>query len=155
MPPDSYAPPRCHAPPEGGQGPALSNRTPLSQEGLFRQLPQTAPNWPDTHAADPEALHGHWQQITGNSEPALATPYLNHSAVLPATKPSVVVRVITAQAGPNKRIEVAHAWLEVPLSSGVVIFIDKDGLVLPKPGKQLPFEHSQELQQWQRLVRNV
>ena len=35
VPPDSYAPPRCHAPPEGGQGPALSNQTSLSQEGLF------------------------------------------------------------------------------------------------------------------------
>ena len=35
VPPDSYAPPRCHAPPGGGQGLALPNQTPLSQEGLF------------------------------------------------------------------------------------------------------------------------
>ena len=35
VPPDPHAPPRCHAPPEGGQGLALPNQTPLSQEGLL------------------------------------------------------------------------------------------------------------------------
>ena len=40
VPPDSYAPPRCHAPPEGGQGLALPNQTPLSQEGLFSGAPE-------------------------------------------------------------------------------------------------------------------
>jgi len=124
----------------------------LSQEGLFSQLPQTAPAWPATHAADPEALHRHWQRITGSCEPALASPYLRHSPALPEANPSVVVRVITAHASPNQTIRVAHAWLEVPLSSGVVVFLGPNGLVLPKPGEPLTIQQTQELQSWQELL---
>ena len=45
-----------------------------------------------------------------------------------------------------------YAWLEVPLSSGDVIFLGTDGLVLPKPGDPRTFQHTQELQQWQELL---
>ena len=124
----------------------------LSQEGLFRRLPPNAPAWSGTDAADPEALHRHWQHITGSQEPALASPYLNHSPLLPEANPSVVVRVITEQAAPDMAIGVLYAWLEVPLSNGGVIFLGTDGLVLPKPGELLTFQHTQELQQWQKLL---
>ena len=124
----------------------------LSQEGLFHQLPPMAPAWPGTQPADPEVLYRHWQRITASSEPALASPYLSHSPVLPEANPSVVVRVITAKAAPDGIIEVQQAWLEVPLSSGEVIFINTDGMVLPKLGEPLTYQHNQELQQWQELL---
>jgi hypothetical protein len=124
----------------------------LSQEGLLRQLPQTAPTYPAKQPVDPEVLYRHWQKITGSCEAALASPYLSHSPLLPEANPSVVVRVITAQAAPSMAIGVLHAWLEVPLSSGGVIFLGTDGLVLPKPGEPLTFQQTQELQQWQELL---
>ena len=124
----------------------------LSQESLFRQLPPTAPAWPGTQPADPGGLYCHWQRITASSEPAIASPYIRHSPVLPEANPSVVVRVVTERAAPDMAIGVLHAWLEVPLSSGDVIFLDTDGLVLPKPGEPLTYQHTKELQQWQELL---
>lgn len=129
----------------GGQG--------LSQEGLFRQLPQTAPAWPATQAADPEALHHHWQNITGSQELALASPYLNHSPLLPEANPSVVVRVLTQKAEPGSGVLVAIAWLEIPLTGGAVVFLGLDGQALPKPGEPFTAEQCQELQHWQEELK--
>ena len=64
------------------------------------------------------------------------------------------MRVITAQAAPNETIGVIHAWLEVPLNGGVVVYLDTDGLALPKPGKPLTIQQSQELQEWQELLNS-
>lgn len=124
----------------------------LSQEGLFRQLSQTAPAWPATQAADPDALHRHWQRITGGCETALASPYLSHSPLLPEANPSVVVRVLTQQAEPGSSIQVALAWLEIPLSDGAVVFLGLDDQALPKPGEPFTAEQRQELSQWQEQI---
>ena len=124
----------------------------LKQEGLFRQLAQTGPSWPSQQHAEPEVLYRHWQRITGSCEPALAIPYLRQSSLLPKTNPSMVVRVVTAQVAPDQTIGVIHAWLEVPLSGGLVSFLSKDGLLLPKPGKPLSKRQAQDLQQWKELL---
>ena len=94
----------------------------------------------------------HWQQITGCCEPALASPYIENSPLLPASNPSVVVRVITAQAAPEESISMLHAWLEVPLSGGVVICLSTDGVVLPNPDKSLTIQQSKEVQKWKELL---
>lgn len=125
----------------------------LSQEGLFRQLPRTAPAWPVMQAADPEALHQHWQRITGSCEAALASPYLSHSPLLPESNPSVVVRVLTQQAEPDSTIKVSLAWLEIPLTDGAVAFLGLDGQPLPKPGEPFTDEQHQELQHWQEQIK--
>ena len=125
----------------------------LSQEGLFRQLPQTAPTWLVPQAADPEALHQHWQRIAGNCELALASPYLKHSPQLPEANPSVVVRVLTQQAQPGSSVKAALAWLEIPLSDGTVAFLGLDGQALPKLAKPFTDQQRQELQHWQEQLK--
>ena len=124
----------------------------LSQEGLFRRLTETTLACPAAQSMDPGMLHHHWQEITGSCEPALASPYLSHSSLLPKANPSVVVRVITVQPAPDQAIEIFNAWLEIPLSSGVVIFLGLDGLVLPKVGKPISIQDTQELQKWEELL---
>lgn len=125
----------------------------LSQEGLFRQLPEAAPIWPAGLATDPEALYRHWQQITGSQEAALASPYLNHSPQLPEANPSVVVRVLTQQAEPGSSIEVIVAWLEIPLTDGAVAFVGLDGQPLPKPGEPFTAGQRQDLQHWHERLK--
>lgn len=125
----------------------------LSQVGLFRQLSQTAPAWPGIHPVDPEALHRHWQQITGSQEAALASPYLSHSPLLPKANPSVVVRVLTQQAEPGSSIQVALAWLEIPLTDGAVAFLGLDGQALPKPEEPFAAQQHQELLHWQEQLK--
>jgi len=125
----------------------------LDQEGLFRQLSGAAPVWPATHTADPEALHCHWQQVTGNREAALASPYLSHSPLLPEANPSVVVRVLTQQAEPGSSIQVVLAWLEIPLTDGAVAFFGLDGQALPKPGEPFTAEQRQQLSHWQEQLK--
>ena len=125
----------------------------LRQEGLFHQLPQTAPTWLVPQAADPEALHQRWQRITGSCEAALASPYLNHSPLLPESNPSVVVRVLTEQVEPGSSVRVALAWLEIPLIDGAVAFLGLDGQALPKPGEPFTAEQRQELSHWQEQLK--
>lgn len=125
----------------------------LDQEGLFRQLSRAAPAWPATQAADPDALHLHWQQITGDCEAALASPYLSHSPLLPEANPSVVVRVLTQQAEPGSSVQAALAWLEIPLTDGAVAFLGLDGKALSKPGEPFTAEQHQELSQWQEQLK--
>ena len=126
----------------------------LCQMGLFRQLTYTSSDWTFSDPPDPAILFRHWQKTTGSPESAIAGPYLQQSRLLPESIPSTVVRVITAQAAPNETIGVIHAWLEVPLNGGVVIYLDTDGLALPKPGKPLTIQQSQELQEWQELLNS-
>ena len=129
------------------------NEQSLNQEGLFHQLPPKTPTWTATQPANPGELHRHWQEITGNFEPALASPYLNHCPLLPDTHPSVVVRVLTKQAEPGARIKVTLAWLEVPLADSAVAFLDLNGQPLPKPGEPFTTEQHEELQNWQEQMK--
>ena len=124
----------------------------LSQEGLFCQLPQSTPTWPAAHSIDPAALHQHWQRMMGSQEAVLASPYLRHSSRLPKAHPSVVVRVLTQQAGPGQSIKVAQAWLEIPLSNGSILFLDMNGQCLPKPEKSNCDEQHRVQQQWQQQL---
>jgi hypothetical protein len=98
-------------------------------------------------------LLAHWHHISRSQEPALAAPYLCHSAELPATEPSVVVRVITARLSPEEPVGVRKAWLEVPLGNGSVAFISLDGDSLPKPGSPLSAAESSNLDQWTRQLK--
>ena len=125
----------------------------LSQEGLFHRLPHTAPAWQATQPASPDLLHVHWQRITGRYEPALATPYLKQSPLLPDSNPSLVMRVITGHSAPDQAVRVIHAWLEAPLNSGLVIFLSIDGQVLPnKPGEPMTHDQTNQLKKWQELI---
>lgn len=125
----------------------------LNQEGLFRQLPEAVPIWPEALAGDPEALYRHWKHITGTLEAALASPYLTHSSLLPEAHPSVVVRVLTQQAEPGSTTQVSLAWLEIPLTGGAVAFLGMDAQPLPKPGEPFTAGQHQELQHWQELLK--
>jgi len=125
----------------------------LHQQGLFRQLSEAAPIWPAALAADPEALYRHWQHTTGTREAALASPYLNHSPLLPEASPSVVVRVLTQQAEPGSSVQAALAWLEIPLTDGAVAFLGLDGEALSKPGEPFTAEQRQDLQHWQEQLK--
>lgn len=125
----------------------------LDQEGLFCQLSRAAPDLPAMQAADPEALHQRWQRIIGSCEAALASPYLNHSPLLPESNPSVVVRVLTQQVEPGSSVRVALAWLEIPLTDGAVAFLGLDGQALPKPGEPFTAEQCQELSHWQEQLK--
>ena len=113
-------------------------------------IPQTVPAWLATQAADPKALHQHWQRITGSCEAALASPYLSHSPLLPESNPSVVVRVLTQlnQAELSRYFwpgwNSAHRWCRgLPWPGWPA---------LPKPGEPFTAEQYQELSQWQEQV---
>ena len=124
----------------------------LSQEGLFHQLPQSTPTWPTALSADPAALHKHWQRMMGSQEAVLASPYINHSSRLPETHPSVVVRVLTQQSAPGQCINVALAWLEIPLSDGGILFLGLDGQNLPRLGGGFSAQQLRVRQQWQHQL---
>ena len=53
--------------------------------------------------------------------------------------------MITVQAAPHQTMGVLHALLEIPLSSGVVIFLGMQGLVRPKAGKPLTIQAAKNL----------
>jgi hypothetical protein len=83
----------------------------------------------------------------------LAAPYLTHSSVLPATDPSVVVRVITERPTADAPVGLREAWLEVPLGEGTVALISTTGLVLPSPGDPLSASNQASLAGWQKLLQ--
>jgi len=136
----------------------------LQVQGLFRPLPPgAASNLPLDGAAGsvtPAALHLHWQELLGGSEPAIAMPYLRQAASLPPTDPAVVVRVITHRASPTAAPSVRHAWLEVPLPAGAsepgqqgpLAFIDLQGRLLPLADDRLTEVQRQALEPWQALA---
>jgi len=136
----------------------------LQVQGLFRPLPPgAASNLPLDGAAGsvtPAALHLHWQELLGGSEPAIAMPYLSQAASLPPTDPAVVVRVITHRASPTAAPSVRHAWLEVPLPAGAsepgqqgpLAFIDLQGRLLPLADDRLTEVQRQALEPWQALA---
>jgi hypothetical protein len=139
----------------------------LQAEGLFRPLPPRSPGpagglSPESPAGSisPAALHLHWQELLGGSEPAIAMPYLRQAASLPPTDPAVVVRVITQRASPTAAPSVRHAWLEVPLPAGAsepgcqgpVAFIDLQGRLLPLADGRLTEIQRQALEPWQALA---
>lgn len=124
------------------------NGSALVQQALFRKLPAGTPPAADVEPPGPETLLGHWQRLCGSQEPVLAAPYLRHSDALPATDPSVVVRVITARSGPQAPVVVRDAWLEVPLGEGPVAFISLDGHSLPTLGEPLTAEQKGTFAAW-------
>lgn len=124
----------------------------LEQEALFRHLPDDAPRAATRELPAPSQLLAHWQRLSRTQEPALAAPYLSHSAELPATDPSVVVRVVTARPAPQASIGVREAWLEVPLGDGAVAFIGTDGVALPCIGEPLTAEQRRTLEGWTRRL---
>jgi len=125
----------------------------VEQQALFWRLPADSPSWAFPEPPDPAALLAHWHRLCGTQDPALAAPYLGHSPELPATEPSVVVRVITVQASPKAPIAVREAWLEVPLEEGVVALICPNGIILPSPGEPLSMNQYNKLQEWQGLLK--
>ena len=125
----------------------------LEQEALFRRLPLDAPRPTFTTPPEPQQLFEHWQHLCRSKEAVLASPYLVNSAELPATEPSVVVRVITARASPAAPIAVREAWLEVPLGEGTVAFVSPNGISLPSPGEPLVMIEQDKLQEWQRILK--
>ena len=125
----------------------------LEQQGLFWRLSPDAPSPTFTTPPEPQQLFAHWHRLCGTREPALASPYLAHSPELPATEPSVVVRVITARASPAAPIAVREAWLEVPFGEGAVVFISPYGISLPNLGEPLAMIQQDRLQEWQVLLK--
>jgi hypothetical protein len=125
----------------------------LKQEALFRRLPDNAAVLIGETAPEPQQLLEHWQRLCRTDENALATPYLSHSPALPATQPSVVVRVITARATPEAAIGIRAAWLEVPLGEGSVAFCSTSGHALPSQGVQRTANEQAALERWQRLLQ--
>ena len=124
----------------------------LQQEALFRQLPDGSPSMAVDAPPEPRALLEHWQRLCGGNEPALAAPYLSHSLELPATEPSVVMRVITAQASMDAAVAIHQAWLEVPLGQGSVAFLSVSGAALPHPGRSLAACEQAALKDWQQRL---
>ncbi len=125
----------------------------LQQQALFRRLPEMAAVLSSDAAPEPQQLLEHWRRLCHTNEVALAAPYQAHSPVLPATEPSVVVRVITERAAANAPVGVREAWLEVPLGEGTVAFISTTGLVLPSPGDPLPANEQASLEVWHQLLQ--
>ena len=125
----------------------------LQQEPLFRQLPDASPTMAVDAPPEPRALLAHWQRLSGSNEPALAAPYLSHSLQLPASDPSVVMRVITVRASVDAVVAIRHAWLEVPLGQGSVAFLSVSGTVLPHPGRTLEPGEQVALEDWQQRLR--
>lgn len=126
----------------------------LEQQALFRRLPADAPQADNAVVPNPKQLLAHWHRHCRCQEPALAAPYLKHSSELPATDPSVVVRVITSRPWPEAPVAVQQAWLEVPLCEGAVAFISPDGERLPILGKPLTVAQLSGLDQWTQLLKN-
>lgn len=125
----------------------------LQQQALFRRLPKMAAVLSSDAAPGPQQLLEHWRRLCHTNEVVLAAPYQTHSPVLPATEPSVVVRVITERAAANAPVGVREAWLEVPLGEGTVAFISTTGLVLPSPGDPLPANEQASLEVWHQLLQ--
>ena len=125
----------------------------LIQEGLFCKINHISTDGPGTKYENPKALHKLWQQITGNRERALAAPYVHHNQNLPKTKHSIVVRVLTKQKAPGKRINVAKAWLEIPLNNGLILFLNTNENHTIYPKINLNAEKSQELLQWKEYLK--
>jgi hypothetical protein len=125
----------------------------LQQQALFRRLPETAAVLSSDAAPEPQQLLEYWRRLCQTNEVALAAPYQTHSFVLPATDPSVVVRVITERAAADAPVGVREAWLEVPLGEGTVAFISTTGLVLPSPGDLLSVSDQDSLEHWQKLLK--
>jgi hypothetical protein len=125
----------------------------LQQEALFRRLPETAAVLISDAIPEPQQLLEHWRRLCHTNEAALAAPYLTHSSVLPATDPSVVVRVITERATADAPVGLREAWLEVPLGEGTVAFISTTGLVLPSPGDPLSASNQASLAGWQKRLQ--
>jgi hypothetical protein len=125
----------------------------LQQQALFRRLPETAAVLISDAAPEPIQLLEHWQRLCKTNEAALAAPYQSHSPALPATDPSVVVRVITERAAANAPVGVREAWLEVPFGEGAVAFLSTTGLVLPSPGDPLSVSDQASLACWQKLLQ--
>lgn len=124
----------------------------LEQQALFGTLPGDTPSYQAAVPPVPQQLLAHWHRLLGSDEPALAAPYQDHSPDLPATFPSVVVRVITARPSPEGVVVVQQAWLEVPLGGDVVVFIRPNGDRLPHPGAPLTAAQQQNLEQWEQRL---
>jgi hypothetical protein len=65
----------------------------------------------------PCALFEYWQQLNHSKEEALAMPFIRHSYLLPFSRPSAVMRVITRKDTLESDPYVQIAWLRVPLNS--------------------------------------
>lgn len=124
----------------------------FEQRALFGHLPDSAPVPASVAPLDPLQLLGLWQRLCRVQEPALAMPYLSHSAELPSADPSVVVRVITGSGSPDAPIAVLLAWLEVPLPCGAVALISLQGRCLPRADAPWTSDQQQALQAWQQLL---
>jgi hypothetical protein len=125
----------------------------LQQQALFRRLPELAAPLISDTAPEPLQLLEHWRRICQTNEAALAAPYQSHSPALPATQPSVVVRVITERPTADAPVGLREAWLEVPLGEGTVALISTTGLVLPSPGDPLSASNQASLAGWQKLLQ--
>ncbi|MGA1574428.1 MAG: hypothetical protein ACO35G_10325, partial [Vulcanococcus sp.] len=125
----------------------------LQQQALFRRLPELAAVLTSDAPPKPQQLLEHWRRLCDTNEVAVAAPYQIQSSVLPATDPSVVVRVITERADAQKPVNVRLAWLEVPLGEGSVAFISTTGLVLPSPFDPLSANEQASLGVWQQLLQ--
>jgi len=128
--------------------------TSLQQQALFWRLPCDAPHANNAVAPNPKQLLAHWHRLCRCQEPALAAPYLHHSSELPATTPSVVVRVITRRQSPEGPAAMQQAWLEVPLDDSVVVFLSPDGVSLPALVRPLTPGQQNSLDQWKQLLHN-
>ena len=123
----------------------------LHEQPLFGRRPDALV--PAASTPPPLQLLAHWQRLSRTEEAALAAPYLEHSRTLPATDPSVVVRLITARASPDAPIAVRLAWLEVPLGEGAVAFLNVEGHSLPPAGLPLSAAERELLHRWQACFR--
>ena len=125
----------------------------LEAQPLFCRLPAAPPDSVIAARPTPTQLVAHWQRLCRTEEAALAAPYLAHSGTLPASEPSVVVRLITARDSPAAPVEVRLAWLEVPLGEGAVAFVHLQGHSLPPSGPPLSPTQGEALRRWQALLR--
>ncbi|MEB3239843.1 MAG: hypothetical protein VKM68_06455 [Cyanobacteriota bacterium] len=125
----------------------------LEAQPLFSRLPSPHPPLATATPPPPWQLLALWRHLCRTQDSALAAPYLTHSAALPATDPSVVVRLITARAAPEAPLAVRQAWLEVPLAEGMVAFLTLDGQCLPQPGHSLDPRLQQRLEGWQARLQ--
>jgi hypothetical protein len=122
----------------------------LQSNGLFSA--QSNRSTIQAHSLDPGGLFLLWQSLTQSKETAIAMPYVQAASALPATSPSVVVRVITEHNHVNAPIAVGCAWLELPLSEGTLALVTLNGTVLPSPNPIRSSVEEAELLAWQTLL---